>query len=235
MNRSRKRKNECNKQFSIRLICYQSNNRNRRWCWSVCVLTHRRTYTHACKCMVLNFIVYVFFFSSIVIHTRNRRSKPNQLMCVQHRHLDVLWTHDDDGVYLIGTNSCTIYTIPHTHIYTSHNAQTVFFLYAWNRSFFCTYVSVFLLYRLQANTHTYIHTCTHAHQPHFVLNRLLACLLICLLVYSVSRVLFVLLCSCLFGNIYIYICSTYRCRYIHIQYTSLARAPKHRCAMQISS
>lgn len=163
MNRSRKRKNECNKQFSIRLICYQSNNRNRRWCWSVCVLTHRRAYTHACKCMVLNFIVYVFFFSSIVIHTRNRRSKPNQLMCVQHRHLDVLWTHDDDGVYLIGTNSCTIYTIPHTHIYIHRTLlkRSSFF----TRGTVLFFAHMFLFFCFTDCKQTHIHTYMYARTP----------------------------------------------------------------------
>lgn len=94
----------------------------------------------------------------------------------------------------------------HTHTNTHADALSSYF-YAWNRSFFA-HGPFMRLYRMQVNTNIHIHartqtskhTHTHNSRTHFMPNRLPACLFVITLIHFIRRVLFVLLCCCLFGR-----------------------------------
>lgn len=204
---------------------------------SVCVLACAQGLTHT------EFIVYVF----LLVKPTSVRSVPSirTFGCVLLVTTTTRW-------WLC--NSCTTQityyantTNTHSHMWT-HSAQAVFgFVSRVEPFFFCTYVFN-ALQIVASNTHSLAHTNTLAHiqicthSNHISCCETFACLFVCYFTRSVSQpnVLFVLLCSCLFGNINVYTIHVakyklYRCREIPWTQVDLL-APKHRvrCKFQVS-
>lgn len=166
---------------------------------SVCVLACLRTNAHTPSSL------FMFFFSS------------NQQVCVPNirTHIWMCVTCDHHTMMAVQQLYYTDYlrrthtANTHSHMWT-HRSSGLRFCFTRGTVLFL-HICFLMLYRLLQATHILSHTHTQirTHVNHISCFEAFACLFVCYFTHSVRRpnVLFVLLCSCLFGNINVYTCS----------------------------
>lgn len=150
--------------------------KNRRCCWSVCMLAHGKTQIRTHTHTHTNFIVYVFLHFNKTTSVRIPNIRIWLCCCVTTRwwcvqQLCVPHT----SIYILRTQ-----TYSHT---CGHIAEAVFFFSTRGTVLFL-HMCFLAALQIVASKHT--HTHTYARQPHFVLWNVCYAF-ICLLFYSLSQ------------------------------------------------